>query len=199
MHAHACGGVHMCFWPNPRQKKGSCCNHVLSTLTQLPQWSCQYSGDPRYLQLILACDSLKASATLISTRLLCPHSVHLVKNQCPNLFPARKHLKQSGGLTVFWKITPTDPRPPSPRICVLLLPTACSEALLPASQLSPLPLQAGCELERVTRISKNISWIGGEGSWWKSILYEANLFPSSSRLGGSITCNSFTQISGWRI
>lgn len=134
------------------KNKGNCCNHVLLTLIQLPQWSCQSGGDPRYLKLILACGSLKASATLKRARLLCPHSVHLLKNQCPNLFPVLKHLKQSEGLTN--SVAEKYPHsPPSPSIHVLLL-TACRKALLPASELSPLPLQAGCEIERVTCISK---------------------------------------------
>lgn len=48
------------------------------------------------------------------------------------------------------------------RICVLLLLllTACSQALLPGSPLSPLPPQTGCEISQFTCISKNISWIG---------------------------------------
>lgn len=121
------------------REKGNCCNHVLPTLIQLPEWSCQSGGDPRYTKLIMACDSLKALATMMCTRLLCPHSVHLLKNQCPNLFPALKHLKQSEGrrnspagkvLLLFALISVCSPSssPPEPKHCFLAVNQPTSSA-----------------------------------------------------------------------
>lgn len=121
--ASACAVVFVCVSDlNPRQKKGAiavimCCPPPPSSY---PTSSCHgKTGDPRCLKLILACDSLKASATLMRTRVPCPHSIHLLENQCPNLFPAPEHLKQSEGVS-----EKTPPPPPVALLLLLLLLTA---------------------------------------------------------------------------
>lgn len=112
--------------------------------SKLPQWSRQFVGDPRYLKLILACDSLKASAYVDV------HTVALSLQRSPSEKSMPKSISSSEAFETIRRPCKQSCRKKKKNLSPLTRVSLCSSSSPPVSQL---PLLAGCE--RVTCVSKN--------------------------------------------